>query len=105
MQRIAVIVRLKPGAAERAEHLIAEGPPFDPTQLGVQRHTVFLTDEEAVFVFEGGDIRPALSKASRLLSPGVLAAWEPVIEGLPRVAREAFFWKRREQTWDAGWSE
>ena len=105
MQRIAVIARLRPGAAARAEELIAQGPPFDPDELGFDRHAVFLTNEEAVFVFEGGEIQPTLSKASRLLEPSAFAAWEPLIEGLPRVAREAFFWKRTEKAWDTGWTE
>ena len=34
MQRIAVIAKLKEGAAERAHELLAEGPPFDPDALG-----------------------------------------------------------------------
>jgi hypothetical protein len=30
MQRIAVIAKLRPGAAEEAARLIELGPPFDP---------------------------------------------------------------------------
>ena len=52
MQRLAVIAKLKPDAEERAIELIKEGPPFDPQGTGFQRHSVYLTSGEAVFVFE-----------------------------------------------------
>jgi hypothetical protein len=52
MQRLAVIAKLKPDAEERAIELIREGPPFDPEGTGFQRHSVYLTSEEAVFAFD-----------------------------------------------------
>ena len=32
------------------------GPPFDPSGLGFERHSVFLTGDHVVFVFEGGQL-------------------------------------------------
>jgi hypothetical protein len=42
MNRLAVIAKLKPEAEKRAEELIAEGPPFDPSGMGFERHSVYL---------------------------------------------------------------
>jgi hypothetical protein len=45
-------------------------------------------------------------QASRQLDAGVLGAWEPLIEGLPKIAREAYGWTRREEpAWAGGWGE
>ena len=57
MQRIAVIAKLRPGAAEEAAKLIELGPPFDPSVHEIERHTVFLGPDVAVFSFEGGKCR------------------------------------------------
>jgi hypothetical protein len=94
MQRLAVIAKLKPKAEARARELIEEGPPFDPEDLGVERHAVFLGGDHVVFVFEGGRVDQLLHGVFRdPLSAGALRAWDPLIEGMPKVAREAYFWK------------
>src|SRR3954469_14165599 len=51
-KRIAIVVPLEPGKREIAEAFLAEGPPFDPGKLAIDRHEVYLTDDEAIFVFE-----------------------------------------------------
>jgi hypothetical protein len=56
MNRLAVIAKLKPEAEKRAEELIAEGPPFDPSGMGFERHSVYLAGDHALFVFEGGHL-------------------------------------------------
>ena len=43
MQRLAVIARLKPNTEKRATELIETGPPFDPDELGFDRHSVYLS--------------------------------------------------------------
>ena len=106
MQGIAVIARLKPGTEAQVEALLAEGPPFDPHDLGFERHSVFLTSDEVVFVFEGVHAGAMVLQASRQLDAGVLGAWEPLIEGLPKIARGAYAWTRREAAaWSGGWGE
>ena len=45
--------------ASAAAQLLRSGPPFDPEEVGLDRHHVFLTDEEAVFVFEADDLEAA----------------------------------------------
>jgi len=34
----AIIARLEPGAEDRAAELLESGPPFDPAELGFERH-------------------------------------------------------------------
>jgi hypothetical protein len=98
VQRLAVVLRLKPGTRDRAASLVAERPPFDPEESGLDRHAVYLSDDEAVFVFEGADVEwqlddllddffhPALQKA--------IEEWRPLLEGEPRIATEAYSWDR-----------
>jgi hypothetical protein len=95
MQRIAVIAQLKPESEKRATELIEAGPPFDPEQLGFDRHTVFMCGNQVVFVFEGGRLDHLLHGIVR--DPDnlkVFGAWEPIIDGFPTVAREAYTWQR-----------
>jgi hypothetical protein len=56
--RVVVVLPLQPGARERVRALLAEGPPFDPEAAGLDRHQVFLTDREGVFLFEAA--RPSV---------------------------------------------
>jgi hypothetical protein len=95
MERIAVTARLKPDASQRAAELIAQGPPFDPEAAGFERHSVYLSHGEVVFVFEGPQVEWLLDE---LVSPdpdaSAFRAWEPLIDGIPRIARETYFWER-----------
>ena len=104
MQRIAVIAKLKPEAEQRASELIQTGPPFDPDKLGFDRHTVYLSGNQVVFVFEGGRLDQLLHSVVR--DPENLrtfGAWEPLIEGFPIVAHEAYSWQRGSN--GDGWGE
>ena len=53
MEQLAIVASLKPGMEEEARKLIAQGPPFDIGESGLERHTVYLSAREVVFVFEG----------------------------------------------------
>lgn len=95
MQRIAVIAKLKPNVEKRATELVETGPPFDPDQLGFDRHSVYLSGNQVVFVFEGGRLDHLLHRIVR--EPDnvrAFRAWEPIIDGFPTVAREAYTWQR-----------
>jgi hypothetical protein len=93
--RVALVAPLKPGAAETARRLIEAGPPFEIEQLGLERHHVFVSKREVVFLFEGEDasaIVDALSRSPRLLKAAV--RWRRVLAGEPRLATEQFSWTR-----------
>lgn len=92
MERIAVVARLRPGCADEAARLIELGPPFDLSESGLERHSVFLAPDTVVFVFEGDDPPAMLRALSGTGEESALNAWESLVEGTPRIAREAYSW-------------
>jgi hypothetical protein len=105
MERLAIIARLRPGAEARAAELVEEGPPFSPQRIGFTHHSVFLSGDHVVFVFEGGKLNDLLRDVVRNPSSATaMRQWESVLEGMPRVAREVYSWERG-QTWPAAWDD
>jgi hypothetical protein len=95
MTTIAVVAPLKYGAHAEARKLITAGPPFDPDRSPLVRHEVFLTGDEAVFVFEGPDARQAVEQLIGESSVWKAAiAWRRCLAGRPRIAEQVFEWRR-----------
>jgi hypothetical protein len=94
MSRAVVVLPLREGASERAAQLLRGGPPFGPEAVGLDRHHVFLTDEEAVFVFEADD----LQAVERLIGDETFwkaaTAWKELVAGPPRIAENGYSWVR-----------
>jgi hypothetical protein len=92
---IAVVLPLREGMREVAAEFLAEGPPFDPKELGLARHEVFLGDSEVIFVFE---TQGGLATLEHVLSEpdfwSLASSWEHLTDGEPRVASAAFEWQR-----------
>jgi hypothetical protein len=99
MTRLVIVGRLRSGAYARALELVRAGPPFDPATHGFDHHAVYLSADEAIFVFEAtaevewrlddliGDFREhGLQDA--------FEAWRPLLDGEPRLAREEYTWQR-----------
>jgi hypothetical protein len=90
--RVVIVLPLKEGARERVRELLAKGPPSDPVEAGLSRHQVFLSDREAVFVFEA----PNRSVLDRLVADPSLwasaAARRDLVAGPARVAEDAYSW-------------
>ncbi len=90
--RAVVVVPLKEDARTTAEELLGSGPPFDPDKLGLEQHEVFVTDREAIFVFEG----VPSTVLQRLLAdeafPAAAEAWEPLVDGTMRYADRVYAW-------------
>jgi hypothetical protein len=95
MSRLVVVVPLKAGSRERVKELVREGPPFELEQTQFDRHHVFVTDREVVFLFESDGASqtlhlpgedPALWRAAE--------AWREVMAGRPRIASTVFSWVR-----------
>ena len=95
VSRVAIVVPLKDGVHGQAEALISEGPPFALRESGIDRHAVYLTNHEVVFVFEGPEIEWKLDDlVGDAMHPAVTAAterWLHLLDGEPRVARETYF--------------
>jgi hypothetical protein len=100
--RLVVVLPLKPDAHASVGRLLKQGPPFDPSAIkGLDGHEVFLTSDEAVFVFEselGADALAPLLSDPKLWE--AVAAWSEHIAGPPRIAEEAFSWSRSEPSDD-----
>jgi len=98
MQRVAIILRLKPGAHERAKDMLVQGPPFDVAATTFKSHSVYLSEAEAVFVFEGPDVEWELDDlTSDVFHPALQRAfdeWRELIQGGPQLAREVYFWEQ-----------
>jgi hypothetical protein len=99
---VVVIVPLKPDAHASVTRLLKQGPPFDPEAIqNLDRHEVFLTTDEAVFVFEsqlGADALAPLLADPKLWDAA--AAWREHVAGPPRIAEEVFSWSRSEPAED-----
>jgi hypothetical protein len=97
MNRMMIVARLRKGAREEAEGLIANGPPFDPEEIGFDRHAAYLTANESVFLFEAPEVEWIVN--DMIDDPRLSAAFDPwrkLADGTPRLARERFHWSREE---------
>jgi hypothetical protein len=93
--RAAIVVPIRPEKADRVRELLAQGPPFDPASTSLERHEVYLTEREVIFVFEG----PGVQTLARELvkSPAAwraASAWRECISGRPVAAEPAYSWAR-----------
>jgi hypothetical protein len=93
-ERVAVVARLRPDSRGRASEILAEGAPYELSETGFRRHSVFLSSETVVFVFEGSGIealvRDLIDDPAR---SGAFSIWGPLLEGTPELAREEFYWE------------
>ena len=94
---MVVILPLKAGVRDRVRGLLAQGPPFELETTEFDRHEVYLTEREVVFVFDS----PGSSATLKL--PGedpslwkVAAAWQQLMAERPRKAETAYSWARPE---------
>jgi hypothetical protein len=84
---VAVVVPLKASRVEHARALVREGPPFDPA-VRFERHHVFVSGREAVFVFEGEGVKRAVEQLARVPAVWKAAtAWSSVSKGRPALPR------------------
>jgi hypothetical protein len=103
MKRLLIVARLKNEAHEQAEALLRQGPPFDPEELGLERHAAYLTAREVVFVFEGTEVEWTVNDAvDDPIIASAFGPWAALIEGTPRLAHERFYWSREEQKLGVG---
>jgi len=94
-RRLAVVLPLREDDGEAVRTLLAAGPPFDPEALGLDRHQVFVTASEAIFVFEstvGADALEALLRDPTLWQEAT--AWHEHLAGPPKIAEDVFSWAR-----------
>lgn len=92
VETAAIVVPLRPGSRTEVEALLRNGPPFDPGKLGLVQHEVFVSEDEAIFVFHG---LPSVF-AQRLAEDdsfwNAATAWRPLVRGRARFAEAAYSW-------------
>ena len=97
MKRIAIVGRLLPGMEGRAEKILSQGPPFDLASAGFERHSVFISDSEVVFVFEGDEVEwkldDVVSDYFRAGLQQALGQWRELLDGEPKLAEPAYYWE------------
>ena len=92
-ERVAVIARLRPGSRERATQILAEGATYELGETGFRRHSVFLAEDLAIFVFEGAGIEELVRDlVDDPVRSAAFSVWGPLLEGTPALAREEFHW-------------
>jgi hypothetical protein len=97
-RQVAVVARLKEGTEARARELVAQGPPFDPREMGFDRLAVYLSPGEVVFHFEGdGAAQKLAGVIDDMVVSASFSAWAPLLEGTPRLAHESYFWEAEDQ--------
>jgi hypothetical protein len=94
MSRAVVVLPLREGMSEQAAKLLRAGPPFDQEAVGLERHHAFVTEQEAVFVFEADTDEAAERLVGGASFWSAAAAWEDLVAGPPRLAAEAYSWLR-----------
>ena len=70
------------------------GLPSIPETAGLERHHVFLTDHEVVFVFEADEPDAAERLASDPTLWDAMAGWSDLVAGPPRIADDVYSWIR-----------
>jgi hypothetical protein len=93
-ERVAVVAKLWPGSRERAGEIVAEGAPYELSESGFRRHSVFLAEDTAIFVFEGRGVEELVSDlVNDPARSAMFSVWGPLLEGTPHLAREVFYWE------------
>ena len=96
---LVIVVPIKKESHDEVRVLLEAGPPFDPETIeGLERHEVFVTAGEVVFLFETSLSRDGL--ATLLSQPQmwqVAAAWQEHLDGPPRIAESVFSWSQPEE--------
>ena len=88
-RRVVIVVPFKPQHRAAVQALVEKGPPFDPELMALERHDVFVTEREAIFLFEGaGQDRTSSTGSSRSPASGAApSSWRKYLNGKPRIAQ------------------
>jgi hypothetical protein len=97
MDRFVLVARLKPDGRQGAQNLLAEASALGGAELetAIERHAIFLSDTEVVFLFEGEGshdwVRGVFNDPAQST---LIDHWLPLFEGPLHQAEEAYLWER-----------
>jgi hypothetical protein len=97
VDRFVLVARLKPGGRQRAEELLVEHAALGGEELepAVDRHAIFLSETEVVFLFEGEGSREWVRAVMNdPVQSTLVSHWLPLFDGPLHRAEEAYFWER-----------
>jgi hypothetical protein len=90
---VVLLARLKDGARHRAEELVTDAARADAPEEAFERGTIFLSDSDVVFLFEGADADETVrSILDDPVTSNVITPWLPLFDGPLHRAREARSW-------------
>lgn len=94
--RMVVRVPIDPKHVEHVRELIRRGPPFDENGVpGLERHEVYVTGADVIFVFEGADPGFAVERVMRDARVwSALESWDEYVAGRASVIEPEYAWSR-----------
>ncbi|HEY7004327.1 MAG TPA: hypothetical protein VH281_08600 [Gaiellaceae bacterium] len=97
MDRFVLVARLRPEGRQRAEELLAETSALGDADRGAgfERHAIYLSQTEVVFVFEGeGSHQSVRAVFDDPVQSTLFSRWLPLFDGPLHRAAEVYFWER-----------
>ena len=98
MDRFVLVARLKPDGRRQAQALLAEHSALGMEELEtyLDRHTIFLTETEVIFLFEGKGAHEAVRALfNDPVRSTPMSHWLPLFDGPLHQAPEAYVWERQ----------
>ena len=94
MDRFVLTARLKPDGRRRALALLVEHSAFGmELETYLDRHTIFLTETEVIFLFEGKGAHEAVRAVfDDPVQSTLIGHWLPLFDGPLHQAQEAYSW-------------
>jgi hypothetical protein len=96
VDRFVLAARLKPGAYQRAQTLLAEHSALSAEDLekAFDRHVIFLSESEVIFLFEGeGAHESVRALFNDPVRSALIGHWLPLFDGPLHRAEEAYLWE------------
>ena len=95
MGRLVIVVPLREGGDREARALLRQGPPVEPERGSLERYWAFVTNREAVLVFEAPGLGANDGAPWRDVSAWREGSrWERCTESAPRLAQSIRSWER-----------
>ena len=97
LTRVVVRVPVDAARVEQVRALVRRGPPYDLDGVpGVERHEVYVTGCDVMFLFEGADPGFAVERVMRDARVwSALERWDDYVTGQPSVVDPDYTWARR----------
>jgi hypothetical protein len=99
VDRFVLAARLRPDGRRRAEMLLAQHSALGAEELetAFDRHAIFLSETEAIFLFEGKGANEAVRALfNDPVRSTLMSQWLPLFDGPLHRVPETYLWERRD---------